>query len=326
MKDKPKIINKLKKILSDLSLTNTNICANILINSKKWGINMTIYKLMDILKKVNHTDMNIARLRELKDFTDEEIDFIFSATNKREVIQLLKNTDFRNQPKETQKKLIELIGNSTKDNIILFYAIDVATDKTAINSGHIIEIIEIIFQLTNTDKIRMISAIATNQIATRNEDMLKVIKMIAESNLNEDILTYAEMLIKNEYAYRAGNLLESITAILNAKNENEARSIWSNKINEGLDTNLLDALDKKQIDSINFWDLLIEDYQTAINLLMLAKFPKSLIFREINVENREEYENLMNKYYLENIKMTSSETVAKSINEELSPSIKVRRK
>lgn len=287
---------------------------------------MTIYKLMDILKKVNHTDMNIARLRELKDFTDEEIDFILSATNKREVIQLLKNTDFRNQPKETQKKLIELIGNSTKDNIILFYAIDVATDKTAINSGHIIEIIEIIFQLTNTDKIRMISAIATNQIATRNEDMLKVIKMIAESNLNEEILTYAEMLIKNEYAYRAGNLLESITAILNAKNENEARSIWSNKINEGLDTNLLDALDKKQIDSINFWDLLIEDYQTAINLLMLAKFPKSLIFREINVENREEYENLMNKYYLENIKMTSSETVAKSINEELSPSIKVRRK
>ena len=283
---------------------------------------MTIDKLMELLHKADNKQLNILRIKELKDYTDEEIDIILSTNNKRAVITLIKNTDFRSQPKELQKEIIEIIGNSNGNSTALYYAVDVATDKTAINSGCIKEIIEILVKIENNDKISMISSIVTNRIATKHKDMLKMIQMIIDSPLNTEILTYAEMMIKNEFVYRTGNILEKVKSILNVQTEQDAQRIFSKQLEEGLKISLLQALEEKIIDEVDFWALLTENYEMALKLLLLESFPKHVLVEPTNPAfTEQEYNELINKYFLENITITE-----KLKNQELPSNIKVRRK
>ena len=87
--------------------------------------------------------------------------------------------------------------------------------------------------------------------------------------------------------------------------------------------NALDVLDDEKIDEINFWQLLEEDYEIASKLLVYSTIKKSILEKLDGVEISD-YEELMDKYYLENIDGLTERT--KMLKEQLSPNIKVRRK
>ena len=248
---------------------------------------MTIHKLLELLRKAENNEFDIWRIKALKDFSDEEIELILSSKNKREVRILLENTDFRSLPKELQK-----------------------------------EIIEIIVKLENEDIINRVSSIVEDSIATKQKDILKIIQMIIDSPLNKNILIYAELLIKNEFAYRAGNVLEKVKSILNTQNEQEAEKIYTEQVTKGLTISLLESLDEKIIDEVDFWDLLKADYEMALILLYLEYIPKETLIKELpEVFTEEEYNELINKYFLENIPVSKGFK-----NIELPSNIKVRRK
>lgn len=283
---------------------------------------MTIYKLLELLRKVENNELDIWSINKLKDFSDEEIKFILSSKNKREVRTLLKNTDFRSLPKEIQKEIIEIIGNSNLNSDVLYYATRIATNKNAINSGYIKEIIEIIVKLENEDIMKRVSSIVEDSIAAKQKELLKMIQMIIDSPLNKNILIYAEMLMKNEFAYRIGNVLENVQLILNTQNEQEAEKIYTEQVTKGLTINLLESLDEKIIDEVDFWDLLKADYGMALILLYLEYIPKETLIKELpEVFTEEKYDELINKYFLENIPASNGLK-----NVELQSNIKVRRK
>ena len=290
--------------------------------AKKEGDAMTIHKLLELLRKAENNEFDIWRIKALKDFSDEEIELILSSKNKREVRILLENTDFRSLPKELQKEIIEIIGNSNLNGSVLYYATRIATNKNAINSGYIKEIIEIIVKLENEDIINRVSSIVEDSIATKQKDILKIIQIIIDRPLNKNILIYAELLIKNEFAYRAGNVLEKVKSILNTQNEQEAEKIYTEQVTKGLTISLLESLDEKIIDEVDFWDLIEEGYEMALILLYLEYIPKETLIKELpEVFTEEEYNELINKYFLENIPVSKGFK-----NIELPSNIKVRRK
>lgn len=283
---------------------------------------MTIYKLLQLLRKAENKQIDMWEIEQLKYYTDEETELILSSNNKREVKTLLKNTDFRSLPKEIQKEILEIIGNFNGNSSAIYYAVNIATNKNTINSGYLKDIIEIIIKLESEDKIILVSNIVTNEIALQHKDILKMIQMIIDSPLDKNILKYAEMLIKNEFAHRTGNMLEKVQSILNVKTEQEAEKIFTKQMTEGFTISLLEILDKNIIDEIDFWTLLKEDYAMAIKLLYLEYLPKETLIKGLpEVFTEEKYDELINKYFLENIPVSNGIK-----NVELPSNIKVRRK
>ena len=283
---------------------------------------MTISKLLELMIKVEEKQIDIWDVDELKDYTDEEIDLIISSKNKREVKLLLNNKEFRNQSKEVQKEIIEIIGNTNVNNNILYYVVNVATNKNTINSGYLKEIIDILIKIENEDKISLVSNIVKDQIAIKHKDILIMIQMIIDSSLDKNILKYAEMLIKNQFVYRTGNILEKLKSILTVKTEEEADKIYWKYMTEGLTISLLESLDKERIDEINFWDLLKEDPETAVKLFIYGSFSEEILNEEPpTMFTKKEYDKLNNKYILEDI------TQLKEIqNIELPSNIKIKKR
>jgi len=283
---------------------------------------MTIYKLLQLLRKAENKQIDMWEIEQLKYYTDEEAELILSLNNKREVKTLLKNTDFRSLPQEIQKEILKIIGNFNGNSSAIYYAVNIATNKNTINSGYLKEIIEIIIKLESEDKIILVSNIATNTIALQHKDVLKMLQMIVDSPLDKKILKYAEMLIKNEFAYRTGDMVEKVQAILNVKTEQEAEKIFTKQMTEGLTISLLEILDKNIIDEIDFWTLLKEDYGMALILLYLEYIPKETLIKDLpEVFTEEKYNELINKYFLENIPVSNGVK-----NVELPSNLKVRRK
>lgn len=283
---------------------------------------MTIYKLLQLLRKAENKQIDMWEIEQLKYYTDEETELILSSNNKREVKTLLKNTDFRSLPQEIQKEILKIIGNFNGNRSAIYYAVNIATNKNTINSGYLKEIIEIIIKLESEDKIILVSNIVTNTIALQHKDILKMLQMIVDSPLDKNILKYAEILIKNEFAHRTGNMLEKVQSILNVKTEQEAEKIFTKQMTEGFTISLLEILDKNIIDEIDFWTLLKEDYAMAIKLLYLEYLPKETLIKGLpEVFTEEKYDELINKYFLENIPVSNGIK-----NVELPSNIKVRRK
>lgn len=279
---------------------------------------MTEIKLIQLISKVEKKEIEIYDVIKLKDFTDEEIDLILQTKHKKEIMELMNNTDFRSQPLEIQQKIIEIIDNYESTTDSLYYATKIAKDKNVINSGYIEEIIEIIIQLKEFEKIYIIERIIKNPIAITNKDIMKIIKMIANSSKNENILRIAESIIESEYIYC--NLLEKVELILNCQTEEEARALYNEELEKSLLINSLNALDEEKIDEINFWQLLKEDYSVASKLLIYSTFEKSFI-EKINGFEIKEYEELMSKYTLENI-----EELINDLEKKLPSNIKIKRK
>jgi len=284
---------------------------------------MTEIKLMQLLSKVEKNEIEIYDVIKLKDFTDEEIDLILQTKHKKEIMKLIINTDFRNQPLETQKKIIDIIDNSNSTEDSLYYATEIAINKSIINSGYIEEIIETMINLRDLDKIYRIGRIVKNPIAITNKDLMKIIKLIANSTQSENILSFVEYIVTDNITNMYCDVLEKVELILNCQTEEEAREIFNDELEKSLKKNILNLLDDGKIDEINFWQLLEDDYEIASKLLVYSTIPKSLLEKIDGLEIGD-YEELIDKYYLENIDGLTERK--KMLKEQLSPNIKVRRK
>ena len=157
----------------------------VLYIAKKEGNSMTIYKLLQLLRKAENKQIDMWEIEQLKYYTDEEAELILSLNNKREVKTLLKNTDFRSLPQEIQKEILKIIGNFNGNSSAIYYAVNIATNKNTINSGYLKEIIEIIIKLESEDKIILVSNIVTNTIALQHKDILKMLSAMEENQLTE---------------------------------------------------------------------------------------------------------------------------------------------
>ena len=268
---------------------------------------MTYLKLLELCKKISENKINGYQISQLKYFTDEEIDLILNSKHQREVQNLIENKYFRSQPIEIQKSIIEIIDTYESNEDSIFFAIQAATNKNAINCSYIIEIVKIIIQLKEKEKMHQILGIAQNYVACSNKDVLEIIKMIAESQKTKEILEYAVFSVKNEFIYKTGRTLEIVKSILNTDDEKQAEQIFMSELKEGLQLNLLDSLDNETLDEVDFWNLFFENNELAAKILTLAANPgiiKNVSQEEIEslglTEFVKELTELKNKYILEN--------------------------
>lgn len=268
---------------------------------------MTYLKLLELCKKISENKINGYQISQLKYFTDEEIDLILNSKHQREVQNLIENKYFRSQPIEIQKSIIEIIDTYESNEDSLFFAIQAATNKNAINCSYIIEIVKIIIQLKEKEKMHQILGIAQNYVACSNKDVLEIIKMIAESQKTKEILEYAVFSVKNEFIYKTGRTLEIVKSILNTDDKKQAEQIFMSELEEGLQLNLLDRLDNETLDEVDFWNLFFENNELAAKILTLAANPgiiKNVSQEEIEslglTEFVKELTELKNKYILEN--------------------------
>lgn len=268
---------------------------------------MTYLKLLELCKKISENKINGYQISQLKYFTDEEIDLILNSKHQREVQNLIENKYFRSQPIEIQKSIIEIIDTYESNEDSIFFAIQAATNKNAINCSYIIEILKIIIQLKEKEKMHQILNIAQSYVACSNKDVLEIIKMIAESQKTKSILEYAVFSAKNEFIYKTGRTLEIVKSILNTDDEKQAEQIFMSELKEGLQLNLLDSLDNETLDEVDFWNLFFENNELAAKILTLAANPgiiKNVSQEEIEslglTEFVKELTELKNKYILEN--------------------------
>lgn len=291
---------------------------------------MTSIKLLELLVKLEHNKITKEEIIGLKEFTDEEVDLILNVKHKREITKLIKNKDFRIQPIEIQKQIIEIIDTYESTNNSLYYATEIAIEKNAINSGHIIELVKMAIQLKDEDKLLIVYTIACNHIAVLNKDILKIIKMIIESEKTKDIVSLAKMTVMNKYMFRTGRVTEIVKSILNADNEQEAMTLFNEEFKKAITINLLDALNNGTVNEISLWDLLDENTNIALKLIALAMYPKEdveQVMKQTQFMTELEYKELSSKYKIESQENECDDAPLDLCHKkELSPYLKVRKK
>ena len=291
---------------------------------------MTSTKLLELLVKLEHNKITKEEIIGLKEFTDEEIDLILNVKHKREIEELIRNKDFRSQPIEIQKQIIEIIDTYETTNDSLYYATKIAMDKNAINSDCIIELVKMAIQLKDEDKVFLVYTIACKHTAILNKDIVKIIKMIIESEKTKDIVLYAKMTAMNKYIFRTGRTTEIVKSILNTDDEQEAMTIFNDEFKKALTISLLDALNNGIVDEISLWDLLNENTDVALKLIALAMYPKEdveQVMKQTQFMTELEYKELSSKYKIESQENECNDTPLDLFQKkEISPYLKVRKK
>lgn len=291
---------------------------------------MTSTKLIELLVKLENNKITKEEIIGLKEFTDEEIDLILNVKHKREIEELIRNKDFRSQPIEIQKQIIEIIDTYETTNDSLYYATKIAMDKNAINSDCIIELVKMAIQLKDEDKVFLVYTIACKHTAILNKDIVKIIKMIIESEKTKDIVLYAKMTVMNKYIFRTGRTTEIVKSILNTDDEQEAMTIFNDEFKKALTISLLDALNNGIVDEISLWDLLNENTDVALKLIALAMYPKEdveQVMKQTQFMTELEYKELSSKYKIESQENECNDTPLDLFQKkEISPYLKVRKK
>ena len=291
---------------------------------------MTSTKLLELLVKLEHNKITKEEIIGLKEFTDEEIDLILNVKHKREIEELIRNKNFRSQPIEIQKQIIEIIDTYESTNDSLYYATKIAMEKNAINSDCIIELVKMAIQLKDEDKVFLVYTIACNHTAILNKDIVKIIKMIIESEKTKDIVLYAKMTAMNKYIFRTGRTTEIVKSILNTDDEQEAMTIFNDEFKKSLTISLLDALNNGIVDEISLWDLLNENTDIALKLIALAMYPKEdveQVMKQTQFMTELEYKELSSKYKIEIQENECDDTPLDLFQKkEISPYLKVRKK
>ena len=291
---------------------------------------MTSTKLLELLVKLERNKITKEEIIGLKEFSDEEVDLILNVKHKREITKLIKNKDFRSQPIEIQKQIIEIIDTYESTNTSLYYATEIAMEKNAINSDHIIELVKMAIQLKDEDKVFLVYTIACNHMAILNKDIIKIIKMIIESEKTKDIVSYAKMTVMNKYIHRTGRTTEIVKSLLNTDDEHEAMTLFNDKFKKALTISLLDALNNGTVNEISLWDLLNENTDIALKLIALAMYPKEdveQVMKQTQFMTELEYKELSSKYKIESQENECDDTPLDLFQKkEISPYLKVRKK
>lgn len=229
---------------------------------------MTKQKLMELLKKLQKNEISSEDIFTLKELTDEEIDVILKVNNKNEIIELLKNENFKKIPKETKIKIIELIKKIKEGSIYLNFIIRIATNKNIIESGNILAVIGLIFKVKDPYQIVQIINIGSNCNAISSNKVIDLCKLISRQDIDKEHIKIAVFAATDTYITRSGNAVNIVKKIISSKNKEEALKIYYESINKYKNITLLEAISNGNIKEINFWDILLEEPEEAISLIV----------------------------------------------------------
>lgn len=229
---------------------------------------MTKEKLLMLYNKLQNGEITARKISALRNFTDEDIDIILSSKDEIVAKRLLSSHLFKKLPKGTQQEIIEIIDNCKNyDN--KWEAIEVATNKISIESGHIVELVKIIIE-ANKWSLKKASAIARNYNSVTSGHIVELTSIVAQcKELDSDHFVYIGVAAEDEIITRSGKVVDVVKKIIAAENKKEAHNIWHRVYREIFSTHigLLDALSKGNLTEVNFWDLFNEDSDRAMIML-----------------------------------------------------------
>ena len=251
---------------------------------------MTKRKLIELLTKLQKREITSEEIVQLKELTDEEIDIALDINNKNEMIDLLKNENFRKILKEEKEKIIEILKRLKKGSVYLPFIIKASTNKNIIESGNLLEIIKLIIRTKGIYQRDQIILIASNDNTISSGKALEICKLI--SRTDKELLKIASLAATDTHIIRSGNVLEVVKEIIDTQSQGRALKIYYRYMNEYKELSLLESLSNEHIEKIDFWSMLTEDPETAINLII-----------QINSSNEIEPNEKINKEQIGNIKI-----------------------
>lgn len=229
---------------------------------------MTKGKLIELLKKYQRREITSDDIVSLKGLTDEEIDIVLKTNNKTEIINLLTNEIFKTLPEAIKKEIIEILITLKEGSIHTNFIIKAATNKNIIESGNLLEIIRLIVKQKNLFIINYILTIASNQNTIISDKVLEICKLISKYGNKPEQLKIATFAATDVYITRSGNVLKVVESILSAPDKESALNKYYGYVNRYKKLTAISALSKEYIKEIDFWNLLSEDPETAINLIV----------------------------------------------------------
>ena len=249
---------------------------------------MTKRKLLELCSKLRKNEISKEEILKLKDLSDEEIDIVLKSKDKSYTIELISNNNFRELPKDIQQQLINILNSCEDIYGKAIYIIKVATNKNAISSGKVLELVRIISESQTILQAHKASLIACDFIAISTGEIEEITKIISKYRYEEQ-LEIAYQVAKNIHIAKSGRTLEVLKLISNAKDKREALRIFYNIVNLSKDIKIEDALENGTINSCDFWYMLSEDIDESIKLLdsleLADELPSELYIPNKNIPN-----------------------------------------
>lgn len=280
---------------------------------------MTQAKLLELYKKLQNGKMTVEQIVELRNLSDEDINIVLTSKRPSIIVKLLECKDLKKLPIDTQNRIISMIDKYNVPAISVIYAVKVATDKNVIESGHILELVDIVLTATET-AVETTSHLVCHPNAIATGHIVELAKLVSKSNKESEQINFGYYASVDKRLRRVNNIVEIVGSILSANDKKEAIKIYNRAIGEAKKIKLMTVLAKGKIDGADFWELFTEDSDKAIEILngLSTSIPK---IEDITITD------LKSKTYIQEqfvpLDMYSSRTASRE-NPEISPYARVR--
>ena len=250
---------------------------------------MTKRKLLELCNKLFKDEITKDEILKLKDLSDEEIDIVLKSKDKSYTIELLKNSNFRNLSKNTQQELLQIFNSCEDIYGKAIYIIKVATNKNAISSGNVVELVRIISEAQGINQAHNASIVACDYNAISTGQVAELAKIISECRYEEQ-LEIACHAARNIHIAKSGKIVEIVKLIAQANDKRAALRIFYNMVNLSKDISIESSLANGTIDSVDFWQVFSDDSEAALKLLNSFNIndeilPEMIITNEKNNHN-----------------------------------------
>lgn len=229
---------------------------------------MTKEKILKLLKKYYKKEIKVEDIIEFKELSDEEIDIVLANNNKQLMIELLKNKNFRILQKEVKEEILLIVRQLREGSIYLPYILKAISNKTIINSNELLEIINFIIRSKGPHQADKIIKIASNENVHSTGNLIELCKSIYRYSKSLEQLNIATIAATDSHIIRSGLVIDIVKEILKAPNQNNALNLYYKYKNNFKEKELLDALSSGIMQEIDFWELLSENPEKAIDVLI----------------------------------------------------------
>ena len=236
---------------------------------------MTKEKLLELYKKLKQNEINAEFIEKLKYLKDEEIDIFLKSTNKKEVLELMKNENFNKLSKNIKQELISIINNCYALSGKLQHILNVATNKIAISSNQIVEICTSLSKAKGIFQTHKASLVACNLSSVASNQVLDLVEAICNCK-DEEQANIAYCAAVNPYILRSGQVAKIVNLVVLAKDSGESLKIYYEILNSVKDIKVTEALSTGQVYAINFWEEFIQNSEETIKLLELFQLDEEI--------------------------------------------------
>ena len=218
---------------------------------------MTKKKLMELYNKLWKSEITKNLIIKLKDLTDEEIDIVLISKETKYIIDLFNDNNFKELPKEFQQEIINALNSCENIYEKAPHIVRLATNKNAISSGFLLELIQIIKDIQGINQTYKASLVACNFTALSTGKIIDIIKLIG--TCEEEKLEIAYHAATNIHIAKSGKILETLKSIINAPSKSEALSIYYQIVNLSKEISVEEAMSTGAINLYDFWQIYPED-------------------------------------------------------------------